>query len=88
MEVEDREKRDRESNMTVEENPVIPVSDFGEGCGKEKCSCCEGTQPENYVPVTDTLGEKAFLNVEIEIEGGVESEEGEDDTAEETMVGV
>ena len=74
--------------MNDEEQEIIPLSYTGKGCGANCEETRYGEETENDIAVLDAFKEEGLLDVEVEVEGGVEGEENEDYPAEGTVVGV
>ncbi|KAL8979161.1 MAG: hypothetical protein Q9177_006214, partial [Variospora cf. flavescens] len=84
VEVEDGEEGDGERDVDGEEEEVVLPADSGEGGGAENEEAGAGKEAEDHIGVADAFEEEGFLDVK----GGVEGEENEEDTAEGAVVGV
>ncbi|KAI4176201.1 MAG: hypothetical protein LQ348_006047, partial [Seirophora lacunosa] len=88
VEVEGGQEGNGEGDVKDEEEEVVFPPDPGEGGGAEDEEAGDGQEAEDHVGVADAFEEEGFLDVEVQVEGGVEGEEEEQDAAEGAVVGV
>lgn len=88
MEIEDWEDENGGGDVDEEEEEIVPSADPGESGGGEGQEGGCGEETEDDIGVADAFGEEGFLDEEVQVEGGVEGEEEEDDAAEGSVVGV
>lgn len=88
VEVENWEDREGYGHVDDEEEEVVLPPNPGESCRAEDEEAGDGEETEDHVAVLNSLDEEGFLDEEVQVEGSVQGEEQEHDSAEGTMVGV
>ena len=74
--------------MEIEEEAVGPGADDGECGGVDQKGGTDGCQAEYYVDVLNAFDEKRVLDIEVQVERGMDGHESCDNTAEEAVVRV
>ena len=74
--------------MEIEEEAVGPGADDGECGGIDQKGGTDGCQAEYYVDVLNAFDEKRVLDIEVQVERGMDGHESCDNSAEEAVVRV
>ena len=74
--------------MEVEEEAVGPGANDGECGGVDQKGGTDGCQAKYYVDVLNAFEEKRVLDIEIQVERGMDGHENGDNSTEEAVVGV
>ena len=74
--------------MEIEEEAVGPGADDGECGGIDQKGGTDGCQAEYYVDVLNAFDEKRVLDIEVQVERGMDGHQSCDNSAEEAVVGI
>ena len=72
MEVQHWENGERENDVEIEEEPVGPGTNDGECGSVDQKGGTDGCQAEYYVDVLNAFEEKRVLDIEVQVERGMD----------------